>query len=310
MKKLLIVLAVFFWANMATAQQIQLKRWYFSPSNVDMTLPAPSVGSIGGASVAVTQIDNGAYDSYNPSGPPMFFIADNTVFDATGNAMSGLLLSTSIRTSEIAVVPATDNSPCTQNKYLIIYASYCLCPSFITNIFMNEVDMSGNNGLGTVSSPTTLMTLYRSEYVGIAIGHMNSATSTRNIYVVGGEPSPTGFQQTISKITIGNNNVTNVTNLLTTTTEDFSTSELDLNPDETMLAFATINNVNSSANRYHIFNIGGNLVSFSVGNANTTTEGRGVEFYKNANGQEKLMVGNGSDGLWVINPNNPTVGQV
>ena len=72
------------WSNLSYSQ-IQLKRWYFSPKNIDMTQQVPSIGNIGGASVNVSQVANGAYDKNDPAGAPMFFIADNTVFNKTGN---------------------------------------------------------------------------------------------------------------------------------------------------------------------------------------------------------------------------------
>ena len=110
MNKLLIIFVFMLWSNLSYSQ-IQLKRWYFSPKNIDMTQQVPSIGNIGGASVNVSQVANGAYDKNDPAGAPMFFIADNTVFDRTGNPMSGFVTLSLPRTAEVAVMPAIDNSP-------------------------------------------------------------------------------------------------------------------------------------------------------------------------------------------------------
>lgn len=166
--------------------------------------------------------------------------------------------------------------------------------------------MDANGGTGSLSSGTSILSMQWSEWVGIAVGLVHG--SIRNLYVVGGNAQINfGLQQNIWKITIGpGNSFSTPTIICSKTDEDFNTMEVDINPDETLLAFACNNYHGHWANhRYYLFSIvSGNLLSFDVGTDNS--EGvRGVEFYTHSS-SDRLLVGAGSDGLFEIDPSNPS----
>ncbi|MEP7129215.1 MAG: hypothetical protein ABI729_10120, partial [Chitinophagales bacterium] len=306
MKKIKFILLLqlsIMWLN--SISQSQLKRWYISPKSLDMTQAPPQVSPIPGAALNATQSYNGAYNRLNPNGSPMFYIRDGVVYNASNVVLGSLSAFVSgSRTSEISIVPCLDNDGCNQNKYFIIYAVYD--GSSTSNLIHQIVDMNANNGAGSLSAETTILSMPWCEWPAIAVG-LKHGGNTRNLYVVGGNaPINFGQSQKIWKIVIGTGNTFTVSTLFTATTEDFSSMELDINQDETLLAFACNNWGGQNANRYYIYQISNNtLTSFNMGTDNS--EGvRGVEFYKKGSA-EKLMIGAGSDGLYELDPINPTV---
>lgn len=224
-------LMLFLFIAKCDAQEF-MKNWYFSPNRLDMTTPSPSVVTMPGASTPVSEVGNGAYDRLDPNGPAMFYIADAQVFDKNNNVI-GILSTIPQRTSEIAVVPVPGYDKCTNNKYLLIYNS----PNPVTaaaDIRYSMLDMNANSGLGWVSPPVTILSVPHAEFAGIAVGL--KVGSRRNLYVCGGSP---WTSQGIFKVEINSGPTFTVTQLFSGTGLDFETSELDINRDETMLAFAS-----------------------------------------------------------------------
>ena len=316
--KILFVFSLMLFAFNCFSQH-HLKKWYISPNQIDVT-QIPGVTGISGATVGTDELCNGMYDPYNLNGPPMFYIAHDplvaspffglNVYDATNTSMGQLQGYISGRSPEIAIVPFPDNNGCANNRYYIFISS----PGPSTNeLEFQVVDMNGNGGLGTLSGPTTVISIPGSEWGGIAVGPQQGGT--RYLYFCGGSTFVSTGRQ-IDKITINSSGVT-AQNILTDFNNffDFETSEMDINPKSTMLAFASNYAQLQSPPRYYVVGLNANgnwngvITTFNVGTDNNPG-GRGVEFYEETNGNVRLLVGAGNNGIYSVNPSNPTVGQM
>jgi hypothetical protein len=300
MKNLTLKLLVMIFCEMFTLNvnsQTQLKKWYFASTQVDMTPTIPHISSIPNSSVSTVNYGTGMYKSDNLYGLPQFYISDGNVYDGKNN-LFGTLSAYQPSISEIAIVPFDGNNGCGQDKYYIIYTS----SGFInSDVMYSIVDMNASS-CGTVINGGALSTIF-GNFCGIAVGKLSGGQ--RFAYIATGEE--------IYKMVITNSSISTPQQIAHIPNEFFQNVEMDISPDGSMLAFVYERDL-LVTNPYHIIflNSSGNFVShvsYNVGN-NATQGGRGVEFYKEPNGNIKLMVGAGMSGIFSIDPNNPTTNQI
>ncbi len=278
--------------------QNQLKKWYLSTNQVDMTSSVPGVSAIPNSTVHAINYGTGMYKSDNFSSTPQFYISDGTVYDGSNNQF-GPLNAVQWTTGEIAIVPFAGNDGCHQDKYYLLYTAHNFTNS---SVYYAVIDMNSGECGQLINWGTSLATTIPAQLTGIAVGKLNGGQ--RFAYVSGGNA--------IYKMVITNSGITAPQQIASIAGEDFDNQEMDLSPDGSMLAF-TYNRIFGAANPYHIIflNSSGDFsshTSFNVGTDNLEG-GRGVEFYVDPSGVTKLIVGAGSDGIFRIDPLNPTVGQ-
>lgn len=232
-----------------TAQN-QMKVWYMNQNFIDfsasqtvtpLTIPTPITADLAG----------GVYGP-GPNNPLLFYVNDNAIYDRLGNTLMNLMFTTVGRGTELVIVPVPGS--CT--KYYVIYAYQTFgCTPHIagvepgieyvdplcTHLHFTEVDMDLNGGLGGVgpNMSDVLIESAGSECrVGLAVGKLRS-NNTRFLYVVYNNNYNGG---TVNRYTIGSAGI-NFTNTLFSTTIDepfLATFELDLSPDESMLALGNL----------------------------------------------------------------------
>jgi hypothetical protein len=292
----------------------QSKLWYLSPNSVDFTVSGPPlVQPIPGSGNQAMEVANGMYSKMRPGATPLFYISDGNVFNGNNTSIGFLNGYVPLRTSEFAICPFLDNDNCTKASYYVFYCS----PNPVS--MANElrycvIDMVANNGIGNVSTPVNVVSIPQSEWGGIAVAvkQGSGASGFHNLYFVGGTP---GFAR-IYRIKIQASGLTPTLLFqdVPTGTYDFETSELDVSPDEIYLGFASNYGWGQPATttRYHIVNVSVPtpiINRFSIGTDNSPGL-RGVEFYRAGGSNIRVLFGAGADGIFVINPGNPTIGQI
>ncbi len=296
--------------------QTQMKCWYFPSHQIDMTIPLPSIVAIPGAPSHLSTSSNGIYDTqkklqFNVAGLSILNKSQTTLANINGDFMY---------TPEIAIVPFPDNDGCSQNKYYIFNS----VPGGTTHVLLNYsvVDMNASSCLGSpILTSTTIADISEGRMGGIAVG--KQVNGVRFIYFSGGAfNSFSSAGARIYKASISSSGIS-VPQLIfhdQSGNLDFETSEMDLSPDGRQLAIASNANfygMPPNNSRYYIVGLNSsgdwdNLPAkhFNVGVVpDNTGGGRGVEFYRDNTGNTKLLVSAGTNGLYMINPLSPAVGQ-
>ena len=229
-------------ALQASAQN-QMRTWTLPPNRLNFA-PTSSSVALPLASAGQYRVANGAYDT---NGNLLFYVKDLNVYKADGTSMGALTgytysnpnavgcggnpITANVQFKEIAIVPVPNSC----SKYYVIWTGTSLCNAQQAYAHYATVDVAVN----TVTNLASTSNLGGAFSVSAAIAVSKvKADGFRKLYVQGGDK--------IVTFTIGANAITQV---VTTTLANYSTSavapatsELELSPDGTQLAWGDYNN--------------------------------------------------------------------
>ncbi len=292
--------------------QNQLKRWYISGSEINMTSsPIAITKSIGGSTTGVNGPQNGIYDE---KGDVQFYINGGVIYNRN-NVLEGSIptytKNIGYEKSDISIVPFMDNNAC-RSKYYVFYSN-----AFELNNTLNvglygksvEVDritgsltiqnLNNNNPFSTFSDPTGSL-LNQGVYALTSMAVSNVKNGVRYLYWIAGYNSNlvttlTNYAGKVAKITISAPTVTNTMGIGTSTNlsipssvKCYASADLELNDDGTKLAWGCSRVQTGNKGEFYILNLNttGDYVSFSTFSstvAGTSVGMRGVEFSANGN---------------------------
>jgi len=302
--------------------QSQLKHWYISPYEINVTSSSPAVIPMLGTPPPARQISNGIYDL---NGDLLFYTTVDAsqnyleVYDRNNNLMGSVGLFYQGVTSEISIVPAYGNDGCSNNKYYIFTAGTSPVGSVGctgSEGILNEsiIDMNLNSGMGGIASNFVQVdAICGYENSGIAVGKLHG--DQRYIYFSG---TNSNIHGQIDKLILdASGNVSLSSSFATPTFANFQTQEMDLSPNGDYLAFANIHSSTLGAGyRYYIIGLdgNGNFINNSYQQFNLNDDplnqqeegGRGVEFYQSGS-ITKLFIGGGGLGIYSVDIPNVAI---
>lgn len=235
-------------------QDQQQKAWYFNGKSLNFTDGVPQIESLNVEHTETASAANGVHDN---SGDLLFHVIDNAIYDKEGNLMS-IVTNTDIVDLSLPGSPPYAvlqmgsevnfvNVPGSCSKFYVIYSNIDVHPNSSQGTYHAEqnflysiVDMSLNDGLGdiepgTIDTPISFPIDIINQRFGMAISK-ERPNGTLNMYVGGGGYGSPPFDQ-VYKTVIDENGISTPT-LIYETDYTSGTMELELSPDESMLAIS------------------------------------------------------------------------
>lgn len=306
----LLILLMVLTAFRAFAQN-QMKTWYMDNSTIDFSTVIPILNANGDPNNYPPNVANGCYGIANNT---LFTVRDNAVINQlgttiftlpTGNITVGNLQYVTIGFGPEMIITQV---PGDCSKYYIIYDRIC---NIVGNnglvqysiLMYSIVDMEANNGLGGVGAANGIAldpnNIYVNKYRGMVLSKPNG--NQRYLYL--------GYDNKLQKYDVTTTGISFANSTTFSTLADFYTIELDISPNQTMLAMAncrysTGNTGDPDVQLIHL-DASGN-VNTSLGNngltsisINHTKKFTGIEFSPD---NSKLFVGEYLTGIkWITN---------
>ncbi len=318
LKTLLPVILIIATTN-AMAQNTQMSKWFIAPKVVDMPLTGvvsvnPIVPVYGSAPPATaTQVANGMYDQ---SGNLLFYIADNGIYDYNNNLM-GTLNPVNLG-AEIAIVPFGNNDNSCQRKFNIFYLNGGVLTQTLVSLCKTVVDMNAFS----VTNEGVIDNLGVPQEFGALAAGSRIINGNRFLYYLGGSGTVgANYDGKIRKVVIHSDGTVTMQPQTTwvyppqypwpNVGSDVFSTELELSPDGSYLAWASWSEVNPQGspvqNRYHFIRldpvtgdyIPNSYTEFNIPNisGNNISGFRGIEFFQDGT-VTKLFMGAGADGIF------------
>lgn len=321
MKKLKTLLPVIFItaSTILPGQNTRMSKWFIAPKVIDMPLSGvvsvnPIMPVYGNAPApTAAKVANGIYDQ---SGNLLFYIADNGIYDYNNNLM-GTLNPVNLG-AEIAIVPFGNNDNNCQRKFNIFYLnggvfSQTLVSLCKTVVDMNDFSVTNQGVIDNLGVPQ--------EFGALAVGS-RIISGNRFLYYLGGSGTVgADYDGKIRKVVIhldGTVTIQPQSNQVyppqypwPNAGSDIFSTELELSPDGSYLAWASWSMVNPPGlpyqNRFHFIRLDpvsgdympNSYTEFNIPNisGNNINGFRGIEFFQNA-AVTKLFIGAGADGIF------------
>jgi hypothetical protein len=220
--------------------QNQMKTWYMDNSTIDFSTGIPILNANGDPNNYPPNVANGCYGIANNT---LFTVRDNAVINQLGNTIftlpTGNITVGNLQYVTIGFGPEMiiTQVPGQCSKYYIIYDRIC---NLVQNnglvqysiLMYSTVDMSANNGLGGVGNANGVAldpnNIYVNKYRGMVLSKPNG--NQRYLYL--------GYDNKLQKYDVTTTGISFANSTTFSTSADFYTIELDISPDQTMLAMA------------------------------------------------------------------------
>lgn len=280
-------------ANLLFGQNYS-KSWYMDRKTLDFSSGTPTLSSLPLSPTAIRHVSNGVYGITNNL---LFFVQDNIVRDRFGNVITTFSPGVSFGRQGPEMIITQVPGSC--DNYYIIYTRYEPQPGsggIIMPIYLayTRIDMSMNLGMGgVVFQDVQIGSVFPDpSYITMALSKINGGT--RNLFISRGWFTSTG--QDLYRYSVTSSGITLANSWSFTTTNEFPSLEMDISPNQSMLAVGNCRYAGTAGPDISIFHLlpSGDLnTGMGVGGRTTVSidpnkQYTGVEF---APDNLKLFVG-------------------